>query len=51
MNWFSKLVTHFEKLVHLIKLNRFGGAPNGPYFAPLIAVAVGIEGGPSKALY
>jgi hypothetical protein len=24
------MMTHFKKLVHLVELNRFGGAPNNP---------------------
>jgi hypothetical protein len=33
------LITHFEKLVHLIELKRFGSAPKGSPFTPLLITA------------
>jgi hypothetical protein len=36
---FVLLLQNFEKVVQMIKLKRFGGAPNGYPFAPLVNFA------------
>jgi hypothetical protein len=35
---FVLLLQNFEKIVQMIELKRFGGAPNGYPFAPLRAI-------------
>jgi hypothetical protein len=37
---FVLLLQNFEKLVQMIELKRFGGAPNGYPFAPLLELVL-----------